>query len=68
MTSTTEQVQVLLELAGITPSDEEVAQLVAGFPALRSQVERLWRADLGESAPALVFLAAGAAGPAERGA
>jgi hypothetical protein len=61
-----EQVSVLLELAGITPTDEEVAALVAQFPDVRQQIERMWAADLGDSPPALVVLAAGITGPEER--
>jgi hypothetical protein len=66
LTTATDQVQVLLELAGITPTDEELAALVAQFPDVRVQIERMWAADLGESAPALVLLADGITGPGER--
>jgi hypothetical protein len=66
MTSPAAQVQVLLDLAGITPSEEEMTSLVASFPDLRTRVEGLWAADLGESAPALVLGAGAIAGPKER--
>lgn len=63
--STEVQVSVLLELAGITPTPAELEQLVADFPALKAQVERLWALDLGYTAPSMVFRAAEYAGAME---
>lgn len=65
MTTTAEQVQVLLDLAGISPSRAELDQLVEAFPATRARLEHLWSLELGDTPPSLVFRAAGAAGPVE---
>lgn len=65
MTTTNEQVQGLLDLAGISPSPAELEQLSAQFPAMRASIERLWAVDLGDTAPSLVFRAAEGVGPAE---
>jgi Asp-tRNA(Asn)/Glu-tRNA(Gln) amidotransferase C subunit len=65
MTTTIEQVQGLLGLAGISPAPTELDQLAAQFPAMRASIERLWALDLGDTAPSLVFRAAEATGPAE---
>lgn len=65
MTTTDDQVRVLLELAGLSPTADEFDQLVDQFPGLRSRVERLWALDLGDVAPALVFRAAEAVGVGE---
>lgn len=65
MTTTAEQVQVLLDLAGIAPSPAEVEQLIESFPTSRARLERLWSLDLGDTPPSLVFRAAEAFGPAE---
>lgn len=65
MTTTEEQVRVLLDLAGITPTPAEVAQLVGEFPGLRARIEGLWALDLGDAAPAMVFRAAESTGPME---
>ena len=65
MTTTEEQVRVLLDLAGITPTPAEVAQLVASSPACAPRIEGLWALDLGDAAPAMVFRAAEATGPME---
>ena len=56
---------VLLELSGIAPSDEEIDELVKGFPETRARVERLWALDLVDVPPATVFRAAEATGPEE---
>ena len=64
-TTTTEHVRALLDLAGVVPSDDEVATMIDAFPEMQRRIERLWSLDLGESVPALVFRAAEAAGPAE---
>ena len=58
------QVQVLLDLAGITPPPDEVDQLIASFPQMRASLEKMWALDLGDTAPSLVFRAAEATGPA----
>jgi hypothetical protein len=34
-------VQALLQQAGVTPSDDEVAAMVAGYPTTRAMVESL---------------------------
>lgn len=65
MSTTETQVSVLLELAGITPTPTELAQLVDEFPDLKARVERLWALDLGYVAPAMVFRAAESTGAAE---
>lgn len=65
MSSTQEQVRVLLDLAGIEPTPAEFEQMVVGFPDVRTRVERLWALDLGDAAPAMVFRAAESFGPAE---
>ena len=57
MPTTIEQVGVLLDLAGIVPSESELRELVASFPELRARAERLWALDLADAAPALVFRA-----------
>jgi hypothetical protein len=64
-TTTREQLQALLDIAGIAPSPEEVDELVTAFPETRARAERLWAVDLGDIPPALVFRAAGVAGPEE---
>lgn len=65
MTTTREQVEVLLDLAGISPRPEELEGLVDGFPAMRAQIERLWAVELGDTPPSLVFRAAEPTGPEE---
>lgn len=65
MTSTAEQVKVLLDLAGIDPSPAEVEQLVDTFPETRAKLEHLWSLDLADTPPSMVFRAAEAFGPAE---
>lgn len=65
MTTTNEQVQVLLDLAGITPYPDELEQLTAGYPDMRAQVERLWDVEMGDTPPALVFRAGEPTGPEE---
>jgi len=65
VTSTAEQVQVLLDIAGITPSAAEVEQLHATYPDIRARIERLWALDLGDAQPSLVFRAAETFGPKE---
>jgi hypothetical protein len=66
MTTTAEQVGVLLELAGIAPSPQELERLTEMFPEMRASIERLWALDLGDIAPSLVFRAAEYAGPGVR--
>ena len=65
MTTTAEQVKVLLDLAGIAPSPAELEQFVEAFPATKARLEHLWSLDLGDTPPSLVFRAAEAWGPAE---
>jgi len=65
VTTTAEQVQVLLDLAGISPSPPEFDQLVETFPATKAKLEHLWSLDVGDTPPSLVFRAAEIAGPAE---
>lgn len=65
MSTTAEQVQVLLELAGITPTPGELDQLVQTFPDTKARLEHLWSLDLGDTPPSMVFRAAEAYGPAE---
>lgn len=60
-----DHVHALLDLAGVVPTDAEVANIIEAFPTMQAQVDRLWAVDLGESVPALVFRAAETAGPAE---
>jgi hypothetical protein len=49
-------VRALLQLAGVTPSEEEVATMVAAYPATRAMVESL-HAMLGVryEEPAVIF-------------
>jgi hypothetical protein len=63
--TTTDQVRALLDLAGVVPSDAELADLITGYPDMKASIDRLWALDLGESVPALVFDAAGTYGPEE---
>lgn len=65
MSTPTEQVRVLLDLAGLSPSPGELDVLVADFPRLRASVERLWSLDLGDTPPSLVFRAGEAVGVGE---
>lgn len=64
-TTTDQQVQVLLDLAGITPTAEELEALVGQFPKLRATIEGLWALDLDRVQPAMVFRAAEPQGPQE---
>jgi hypothetical protein len=65
VTSTAEQLQALLDIAGITPTDAEIAQLNTAYPDMRAQMERLWALDLEGAQPSLVFRAAEITGPKE---
>lgn len=65
MTTTREQVTALLDIAGIAPSASELDELITTFPEVRARAERLWAVDLGDTAPALVYQAAGVTGPEE---
>lgn len=40
--STLETVRILLAAAGLTPPDDEVAAIAAGYPALRAQLDRMF--------------------------
>ncbi len=64
-TTTDQQVQVLLHLAGITPSPDELATLSGQFPKLRARMEALWALDLTGAQPSMVFRAAESCGPQE---
>lgn len=64
-TTIDQQVQVLLDLAGITPTADELETLVGQFPKLRASVEALWALDLDGAQPSMVFRAAEAHGPQE---
>jgi len=35
-------VRALLQMAGVSPSEEEVAAMVAGFPATRAMIDSLY--------------------------
>ncbi len=63
--TTDQQVQVLLDLAGITPSPEEFDTLVGQFPKLRASIEALWALDLDGAQPSMVFRASESTGPQE---
>lgn len=63
MTTTAEQVHVLLDLAGISPAQAEIDQLIEMFPDMRASLERMWALELGDTAPSLVFRAGEATGP-----
>lgn len=63
MTSTTEQVQVLLDLAGISPSPSEIDQLEKQFTDMRARIEHLWTIDVGDAAPSMVLRAGEVTGP-----
>lgn len=63
MSTTAEQVEILLELAAIEPSRDELEQLTATFTGMKSSIERLWSLDLGDTPPSLVFRAAESSGP-----
>ena len=56
MTSNQETVAMLLEIAGITVSDEELATYVRLYPGQRAAVDALYDLDLNEAEePQLVF-------------
>lgn len=56
MTSHEETVALLLEIAGITVSDEELATYVRLYPGQRAAVDALYELDLGEAEePQVVF-------------
>jgi hypothetical protein len=63
--TTSDQVRVLLDLAGIQPSDAEIEAFIASFPSTRASVERLWAVDLADEAPVTVFRAGEVTGPQE---
>ncbi len=48
--------RTLLAIAGLHPSEQEVADLVAGYPMHRAGVEALWAMpEARYAAPALIF-------------
>ena len=63
--TTRDHVQVLLDIAGISPSEAEIDGLTKSFAETRARIERMWDLDLVDVAPALVFRAGEAAGPKE---
>jgi Asp-tRNA(Asn)/Glu-tRNA(Gln) amidotransferase C subunit len=65
MSSTEEQVRVLLDLARLSPSQAEFEQLASQYPIVRASVERLWALDLGSAQPSMVYRAAEPTGPKE---
>lgn len=65
MSTMIEQVEVLLEIAGITPRPDEIEQLATTYAQMRADIEHLWSLDLGDTPPALVFRAAEASDPQE---
>ncbi len=48
-------VGALLDAAGLTVSDDELAGFVRMYPILRGQADALYRADMEPEAPALHF-------------
>lgn len=51
-----ELVPMLLSAAGVTPPADEVAQIVAAYPAMRAGVDALYAVpDLADVAPVLSF-------------
>ena len=48
-------VRALLDAAGLTVSDDELAGFVRMYPILRSQSDALYRLDMEPEAPALHF-------------
>lgn len=54
-----EVVRVLLEAAGITPSDKEIELLGKAYPGLQREVDRLYAVDTGDLPPAGMLRATG---------
>jgi hypothetical protein len=49
-------VRMLLDVAGLAPSEEEIAALVASYPEHRARVEALYAVDAARyESPALIF-------------
>jgi hypothetical protein len=48
-------VRALLDAAGLTVSDDELAGFVRMYPILRGQADALYRPDMEHEAPALHF-------------
>ncbi|MDT3441435.1 MULTISPECIES: hypothetical protein [unclassified Pseudofrankia] len=49
-------VRTLLAIAGLKPSEEEIASLVASYPAVRASIDALYEvADVRYEEPGLIF-------------
>jgi hypothetical protein len=48
------KVETLLTIAGLAPPADELAEMVASYPALRAGIELLYAPEFGDAEPLLV--------------